>query len=932
MGLTSDELIGKIIFDRYRIESKIGKGGRGEVYRATDLQLDGEVAVKRLRASVAENPQELRRFEKEPRVTHKLKGPYVIYVHAFSKDPDLGEYFSVMEYVPGGSLSELLDTTERMSISESLMLTLEICEALDWIHERGVVHRDLKPANILITRQTDKFPIKLADFGIAYQCDEPEERIPQGTPWYASPEQLTFDENSQPLDSRSDLYSLGIILYEMLTGDPPFQGSTFDVFMNQIHDLPKPPKDFRLDLLPSLNDLILKALAKDPNERFQSARDMSNALKAVLAEEQARTEKLARLYPQAMKSFVEQKWDVAVERFSEIININPLYRDAQEKLESAQHEAQLAALHQKAIGLMEQKAWKKANEVLTELSQIAPYYQDVAQKLEKVNQEIRLSELYAKGKKFQADGDWTAAQTTYVQILTIDASYRDVANRLVETQRQQKLMQLYQDALEFIRQEEWDLAVGSLEQVTNDNPDYNDASAKLDYARKQAALKEFYSQGETYQRNRDWAHALDAYQNVVNRDPHYKEAAVMLVEVQKFLDRRTNYESGEAAMAAKNWEEAVRCFEAVQNIDPDYKDNAVKLEAARRQFNLETDYNEGLRYLELGEWKSAMEYLTKVIKQNEDYRDAARLLTQAQERARLDALASQAQELYQTGQWQDAIVVWGRVLEAAPNYPEAVRLQLCAKFAQAKELLEAQQTLLAIGLADEILKTDPDYSGAVQLKLDALFKQASVAHEDEQWQKALDTLNQLLSINPKYPKAAALRRSVVTSQRWDSVSRVARRCLVQFPLLTLLLLLLTCGLGSMLLWSQRGMLISMLVSDVTTRLTQTVIGTSEVLINGIKIDAVSPQLIDYKDEVEIKVRVIDTNGELIPSDEVSCRWLFIPGPEPTDFLTQDECTIRYKMPASLESQSVRGEAKGKDGTPITGVSRASVKFVLSRSE
>lgn len=269
-----------LIQGRYRLLELIGRGGMGEVWRARDESLGRRVAVKCLKAGRAQGNRSLgnelhQRFRREARVAASLQHRGVTVVHDFG-DSD-GTPFLVMELLEGVNLSQLLKENDGhpLAVEDIWDITLQICEALAYTHAQDIVHRDLKPANVM--RLTDG-TVKICDFGIAHLGQEPgfTARAPHGgaamgTPHYMSPEQISGRE----VDQRSDLYSMGCVLYELATGRPPFDlEDTWSVLIGHSETEPTPPRELRAELPAELDRLVLALLAKDPSERPSSATDV----------------------------------------------------------------------------------------------------------------------------------------------------------------------------------------------------------------------------------------------------------------------------------------------------------------------------------------------------------------------------------------------------------------------------------------------------------------------------------------------------------------------------------------------------------------------------------------------------------------------------------------------------------------------------------
>lgn len=263
-----------LLGNRYELEALIGQGGMAHVYRARDRVLGRPVAIKILRPEYVSDENLLARFQREARSAAALLHPNIVSVYDVGQDGD--RHYIVMEYMPGPTLKEVIRQRAPLPVEQALRIAEQVCAALEYAHRHGVIHRDIKPQNILFSE--DEEVVKVADFGIAKSRLDPEitaERLALGTVKYISPEQARGVE----VVPQSDLYSLGVVLYEMLTGEQPFTGDTpVSIALQHIEAEPPPPRQFNPYLPPAVEEIALRCLAKDPRHRFLSAREMRLAL------------------------------------------------------------------------------------------------------------------------------------------------------------------------------------------------------------------------------------------------------------------------------------------------------------------------------------------------------------------------------------------------------------------------------------------------------------------------------------------------------------------------------------------------------------------------------------------------------------------------------------------------------------------------------
>jgi serine/threonine-protein kinase len=257
--------------DHYRLDATVSRSGMSTLFKATDLKNGRQVAIKVPHPELEADPVLIERFRREQQIGQELDHPGVVKT---CDGEERSRLYMVIEWVEGGLLRSILNQQGKLPVDRAVNLTLAICDALDYMHKHGVVHRDLKPENIMVDGQ-DR--IKLIDFGIAMKEDArrltyagPSPML--GTPDYISPEQV----KGQRGDQRSDIYALGIIFYEMLTGQTPFSGPNPLAVMNErlLND-PKPPRKLRSDISAQLQEILYRALERDPRHRYATASEMA---------------------------------------------------------------------------------------------------------------------------------------------------------------------------------------------------------------------------------------------------------------------------------------------------------------------------------------------------------------------------------------------------------------------------------------------------------------------------------------------------------------------------------------------------------------------------------------------------------------------------------------------------------------------------------
>jgi serine/threonine-protein kinase len=266
-----------VVDNRYALARPLGGGGMAKVYLAHDEVLDRDVAIKLLREQYSDDEEFVERFKREAQSAAALTHPNIVSIFDRGRSEG-GDYYIAMEYVPGGTLKERLVRDGALSPGVAAGVAEQIADALAAAHEKGVIHRDIKPQNVLVTRSGD---VKVTDFGIARAASSSvvtATSVVLGTAGYMSPEQA----RGEPVGPASDLYSVGVVLYEMLTGNLPFEAeSPFALAMQHVNQPPPSPRAANPEVPEALDAITMKLLAKDPKDRYQSANALAGDLERV---------------------------------------------------------------------------------------------------------------------------------------------------------------------------------------------------------------------------------------------------------------------------------------------------------------------------------------------------------------------------------------------------------------------------------------------------------------------------------------------------------------------------------------------------------------------------------------------------------------------------------------------------------------------------
>ncbi|HLP22712.1 MAG TPA: Stk1 family PASTA domain-containing Ser/Thr kinase [Microbacteriaceae bacterium] len=322
--------VGEVIAERYRLDQELGRGGMATVYRARDLRLNRDVALKLLHSDLARQPPFRIRFRQEAQAAARLTHPNVVRVFDAGESHDSREDgavwpFIAMELVEGELLSSVI-SRGQLTAERAVAIAVDLLAALEYAHRSGLVHRDVKPGNIMVTPGGG---VKVMDFGIARSIDEVSDSVAQttailGTAAYFSPEQA----RGERVNERSDIYAAGIVVFEMLTGRPPFQGGTpVHIAYQHVSEIPVAVSSLVPGIPQGIDDVVARALHKNPIERFQSASDFSNALEAALHNDDARA-----FEPQLSEPLLEQF--AVTELTEEELELRHLVEDASLPTES----------------------------------------------------------------------------------------------------------------------------------------------------------------------------------------------------------------------------------------------------------------------------------------------------------------------------------------------------------------------------------------------------------------------------------------------------------------------------------------------------------------------------------------------------------------------------------------------------------------------
>ncbi len=642
----------KALGNKYKILRRVGSGGFADVYLGEHTQLGRQVAIKILR--VAEDEEMIERFRREARAAAKLSHPNIIDIYDVGDNQDI--YYFVMKYIPGDTMSQKMRREKKISPGTAIEITKQLVDALAYAHDRGVVHRDIKPANVLL----DEFgkPV-LMDFGIARMAfvgQLTRTGTLMGTPHYLPPEQPL----GKTVDGRSDIYSLGIMFYEMLAGRVPFHDdAAIALIYKHINEPPPPLKDLAPELATELTQVVHKMIEKSPENRHQSAHELYDSLESLSTIYPTRstpsrrstpgiakdTEKLIMLAEESQQQY---RYAQALELYGAVLQRRPDHKDAAQKRET------LIGLFLESITTdITQKEFQKARNSLMELQKIVPRDARASQLLAELERE---EQKFNKEKEFRSH--FEAAQT---------ALKHDNASGAVEHLTKALTIEPGSDEAKTL---------------------LRDARAAYEQNRRKAEYANAFAEAEYHYKQRSFDEALNAVQRALKLDQNTQ--AILLEErVQAALKERAYRESEEKNITVEvdhlceqlNFSDAVKLLESVKQDSPQLvKSLLPKVERNQDLYQKFVDAQDRFEENKLEEAQKALDdFLSFPVPY--EFQAFYGLRKQAEEtlkeiRTRLveveaDQLLKKADTFLRMGQFNQARQICVTVLSANPNHPIA---------------------------------------------------------------------------------------------------------------------------------------------------------------------------------------------------------------------------------------------------------------------
>jgi eukaryotic-like serine/threonine-protein kinase len=679
---------------KYEITGILGRGGMGVVYRAEDKRIGRQVAIKTLTENFSGQPEMLERFYREAQAGI-LQHPNIVIVYDLG-DED-GVPFIVMEYVSGEPLDKLISSGRHISMIEKLSIIEQVCAALGYAHQRGVVHRDIKPANVIV--QQDGIA-KLVDFGIArVQGSSSEGGLTRtgnviGTIHYIAPERL----RGKPFDGRSDIFATGIMLYYLLAGQLPFTGEDMSVLQKLVNEPHPPLSNFLANYPPQLDAILDRALAKDPEQRYATAEEFAADLHGL--GEMLKKGQIEELFGDAERLTSEQQFGRAREVLLQLVRIDPQHTGArqlfgivQQNLARMQRAEQVRQSIAEADEAIASQRFTEAIGSLEHAVQLDPENADLKKKIEEVREQKRrfdeMGTLMTQADSLRERGDWTGALKVAEKALSLNqqdtkvrALYNEISRQAKLAAQKEQIKEMLGKARQELNSRRFTGAIEILREVGKLDPSLPEMESMLQTAvaaqeqeRRRKLIEQIQAEIESCLASENYDRATELVERSVEQLP--TESSLLQLKTRVALQTRawrtrqlidTTSARAQEVFQQSPGEALLIVQKALQELPGE--ERLVALEESLRQ-RLKAAEKEEIRGRYLREAQGAIDrgQFDKAIETLESYQlefaDAAgvgelmdyakRELQQQQRRARIGTTVAQARELLLTEQFEQAI-------------------------------------------------------------------------------------------------------------------------------------------------------------------------------------------------------------------------------------------------------------------------------------
>lgn len=732
-----DEIDGK-----YKVINPLGHGGFSEVYKCEHLEIPGvHVAVKLI---LQWGPE----VQREAQTAFMLIHPHIVRATSIGRLDEKSQGYIVMDYVEGQTLETKLNELEAHRLpfdDQTLTLIDDVAQALDFAHSKGTIHRDVKPSNILLSKDGTAF---LSDFGLSETKRLPGQSVfsqhsqagLSGTYPYMSPEQLMLKDSG----SVSDLYSLGVVVYEILTGQLPYRGRQMMMMRNIMDGDIVPPTQLDSELRKGVETVLLKMLSHNPEDRYQTGAEFVKALR--YSSRAYRTAE--RLYSQALEAIKGQDWRRGLADLERLEQEAPDYKEARFHLDKARHQIRLLEMFEDATALLNNDKYEQCLEKLRLLQEIEPSY-PVAELEQAATAGIEYT------RKEQAKRLYTNASTMYrlrrfedanaalAEIAKLDPVHPDPQDLRpkvkAELEQLRKLKSLYDAGVRALAQNQWPQAQQRFEELLNESPNYPDATNRLAMARQMVRLSNLMEQATARCQDGAYAECVDDLDELVHLDQHYEAQ-----RIEQLRQEALNlfYNQAQTELKGEQFEQSLSILEDLHKRAPEYGDPSEVERQAREgiaardlRMRLDKQYEQALELEHQREYEESLALWAEIREADENYPDSRDLERHARGRW-ADELVHQIVNALDTGAYQQALELCNTVrTQADPNDPRIGRLEQKARR----------------------LKEDAESGEARERRLAGWFRQAQLALDKRDPQQALRLCGQIGSEQQDYPGLAEVR-------------------------------------------------------------------------------------------------------------------------------------------------------------------------------
>ncbi len=754
----------EVLEGQYEIIDEIGRGGMAIVYKAIDLNLERVDAIKVLPVELAYDKEFVERFHREAKMAARLHHPNIITIYAVKQHENLN--FMIMKYIDGKPLKKILKEQKTLPVEKSIHILKDVCSALFFAHKEGVIHRDIKPDNIMIDRHDNAI---VMDFGIAKAATSTGLTTVGGvigTAKYMSPEQIKGEA-----DNRSDLYSLGIVAYRMLTGRVPFTGEdNYTINYKHLHDPPEPPSKYNPAIPKKLEGWILKLLEKNPNHRYQSAREALDVLEEIEYELKkmhqdiskisktkpaSTTEEINAYFKEGLAAFNQGEYERAISLWEKLLSIDPSYikgieyiQKAKQKIEDQQTIAQLmheakeyyqAGNYPEAI-----RCWGKVVALDAEQAEAFEWMEKARAKMSHLE---KIEKLFLQGDDLLSKGEIEQAKEKFQKVLQLDPEHKEAMLMIEEISEEEKKSQLIGDLVargdQAYNNREFERALQLYEEIFSSYPDHLATVKKVDQVKDAIRIRDhldyYIEQAKKLADNKEYEQALKLWEEIVFVSPDNEEAKNNLESVKQLFERQKfvteNLSKAQESFEQGDYAQAIKLWEAVLNKRPEDKQILDKIFEAQKLLEksqrLSKLREKGLQLFNERNYEEAYPILDEAYHLDphdkeifEAHKETKHILKVRE----IKQLTSQGKQCLEQGDYSEAVRLFHRILQLDPQQEQIAQLRNQASeklekerlkemlLLKAKSLLKEKKIHKAKSAIEELIELEPENEDARQIQ------------------------------------------------------------------------------------------------------------------------------------------------------------------------------------------------------------------------